>query len=65
MTNRTHAASGQDTIPPDALDRIVIAVEHHAELARRSAVRRDPVSLRRWMLRRARQTRLLDGWGLL
>lgn len=54
-----------DQIPTDALDRIVIAVAHHAELAQRSAVRRDHVGFRRWILRRARQTRVLNTWGLL
>lgn len=54
-----------DQISPEALDRIVLAVAHHAELAKRSAGRRDHVAFRRWILRRARQTRLLGGWGLL
>lgn len=54
-----------DQISPDALDRIVLAVAHHAELAKRSAERRDHVAFRRWILRRARQARMLETWGLL
>lgn len=45
-------------------DRIVLAVEHHAEQARRSATVRSWADFRRRVLRVNRQARFARAWGL-
>jgi hypothetical protein len=60
IESRIHDAATGYTITPT--DRILILVDHHAELARRSAG--SWVDFRLRVLRRDRQAKFARAWGL-
>lgn len=64
MSNLTEQKPAADAIPSEALDRILVAVDHAVEQARRSAVVTSPLERRMLQLRRERQARFDVAWGL-
>lgn len=62
IESRIHDAATGYTLTPT--DRILILVDHHAELARRSATVRSWADFRRRVLRVNRQARFARAWGL-